>query len=73
ADFPSHLRDLLEGEAPPPMRAPAEALQPRTGAAAVALAATPAATKPLDPWLALAIALLALVERILATRSREPA
>jgi hypothetical protein len=73
ADFPTHLRDLLEGAAHPPTRAPAEALQPRTGAAALELAATPASTKPLDAWLALAIAMLVLAERIVATRAREPA
>jgi hypothetical protein len=73
ADFPAHLRDLLEGAAPLPTRAPAEALQPRAGAAAAGITATPASTKPLDPWLALAIALLVLVERIAATRTREPA
>jgi hypothetical protein len=73
ADFPARLRGLLEGEARPPTRAEAEAMQPRTGAAAAAIAATPASTKPLDPWLALAIALLVLVERLVATRTREPA
>ena len=73
ADFPARLRELIEGEPPPPTRAPAEALQPRTGAAASVVAAAPASTKPLDPWLALAIALLVLVERIVATRTRERA
>jgi aerotolerance regulator-like protein len=70
ADFPARLRDLLEGAPSLPTRAPAEALQPRAGAADAAIAATPASTKPLDPWLALAIALLVLVERIVATRTR---
>lgn len=73
ADFPAHLRDLLEGAASPPTRASAQAMQPRTGAAAAGIAATPASTKPLDPWLALAIALLVLVERVVAMRTREPA
>jgi len=73
ADFPAHLRDLLEGAPPQPTRAPAEALQPRAGAQAIAIAATPASTKPLYPWLALAIALLVLIERVVATRTREPA
>ena len=73
ADFPAHLRDLLEGAAPPPTRAPAEALHPRTGAAAAGTTTMLASTRPLDPWLALAIALLVLAERIVATRTREPA
>jgi len=73
ADFPARLRDLIEGEAPPPTRAPAEAMQPHAGAASDAIAATPASTKPFDPWLALAIALVVLIERIVATRTREPA
>lgn len=73
ADFPAHLRDLLEGPAPPPTRGPAAAMQPRSGAAAGESAAAPASTKPLDPWLALAIALLVLAERIVATRRRDPA
>jgi len=73
ADFPAHLRDLIEGEAPPPTRAPAEAMQPHTGATSGAIVAPPASTKPIDPWLALAIALLVLIERIVATRTREPA
>jgi len=73
ADFPAHLRDLIDGVAPAPTSAPAEAMRPRTGAAATGIAAEPASTKPLDPWLALAIALLVLAERIVATRTREPA
>jgi aerotolerance regulator-like protein len=73
AEFPRHLRDLIEGAAPPPTRAPADAMQPRTGGPAASVAAISASTKPLDPWLALAIALLALAERIVATRSRKSA
>jgi hypothetical protein len=73
AGFPAHLRDLLEGAAPAPTSAPAEAMQPRSGAAALGVTATPASTRPLDPWLALVIALLVLAERLVATRTREPA
>jgi aerotolerance regulator-like protein len=72
-DFPRHLSDLIDGTAPAPTRAPAEAMQPRTGGAAADGRAIPASTKPLDPWLALAIALLVLVERVVAMRPREPA
>jgi hypothetical protein len=73
AGFPAHLRDLLNGAAPAPTSAPAEAMQPRSGAAALGVTATPAPTRPLDPWLALVIALLVLAERLVATRTREPA
>ena len=73
ADFPERLRNLVEGAPPIPTRAPAAAIEPRTGAQAIGLAAAPAASKPLDPWLALAIALLVLAERIVATRARQPA
>jgi hypothetical protein len=73
ADFPARLRNLIDGATPAPTRAPAEAMQPRAGAEAARIAAAPASAKPLDPWLGLAIALLVLVERIVATRTREPA
>ena len=73
ADFPARLRNLIDGATPAPTRAPAEAMQPRAGAEAAGIAVAPASAKPLDPWLALAIALLVLVERVVATRAREPA
>jgi hypothetical protein len=74
ADFPTRLRSLIEGTPPPPTEAAAETMRPRTtDATASESAATPASTKPLDPWLALAIALLVLAERVVATRAREAA
>ncbi|HEX5123309.1 MAG TPA: BatA domain-containing protein [Rhodanobacteraceae bacterium] len=74
ADFPARLRNLIEGTPPPPTEAAAEAMQPRTvDATSSEVAATPASTRPLDPWLALAIALFVLAERVVATRTREVA
>jgi Aerotolerance regulator N-terminal len=73
ADFPDRLRGLIEGEPAPPTRAPADAARPVPATSHMAASATSSSTRPLDPWLALAIALLVLVERIVATRTREPA
>lgn len=71
ADFPRHLADLLEAAGPVPTRASADALRPSLVETSTD-GAIPAATRPLDPWLALLIAALFLVERIVATRP-EPA
>lgn len=68
ADFPQHLLDLLQGAPPAPTRAPAAALRPTQGLAASGSSALTAAPKPLDAWLALLIAALMLIERIVATR-----
>ena len=68
ADFPQHLVDLLQGTPPAPTQAPAAAMRPTQGTAAHASSALPAPPKPLDAWLALLIAVLILVERIVATR-----
>lgn len=61
--FPHRLRALLSDPAPPPTRVLATDYAPRTGAAPYA-----AAPRDLQPWLALLIALLVLVERWFATR-----
>jgi hypothetical protein len=71
-DFPQHLADLLEGAPPAPARASADALRPALAASATGQSPLPTSAKPLDPWLALLIAALILIERVIATRSREP-
>ncbi len=63
ADFPQHLRALFDPPPPVPSRVAASDYAPRTGAAPY-----PATPRDLQPWLALLIALLVLVERWLATR-----
>jgi hypothetical protein len=69
AEFPHQLLALVQRDAPAPTRAPASAMTP---AHANSVSATSPASrttpKPLDAWLALAIAALILVERIVATR-----
>ncbi len=68
ADFPRVLHGLFADAAAPPMRAPAMAVMPRTGA--------PPSTPPpfpLERWLAVVVAALFLVERALAARGRRPA
>ncbi len=64
ADFPSGLRSVLQA-APTPRRALAVTMQPETGAATYPQAAT-----ELSHWLLLAIALLFLLERWLASAPR---
>ena len=66
-DFPHRLRDLLQSP-PAPTAVAAADYAPATGGVAIA-------SPPLDlrPWLALAIALLALLERWLATSHRRGA
>ena len=71
ADFPQHLLDLLQGSPAAPTQASADALRPSTTPTAAEHSATLASVKPLDPWLALLIAALILVERIVATRATE--
>ena len=68
AEFPQHLLDLVQGTPPAPTRASADALKPAQGLAAGGSSALTASPKPLDAWLALLIAALVLVERIVATR-----
>ncbi|CAN7543124.1 BatA domain-containing protein [Pseudoxanthomonas sp. LjRoot143] len=64
ADFPQHLRALFDTQAAAPTRVLATDYAPSTGGATY-----PVAPHDLQPWLALLIALLALVERWMATRS----
>lgn len=64
ADFPSDLRAVLQA-APTPRRAPAATMQPGTGATPYPQPAT-----ELSHWLLLAIALLFLFERWLASAPR---
>lgn len=71
ADFPDRLRAAFEGAPAAPTRAPAAAARPRHDADlhAASLRST-AHARPLDPWLASLIAVLFLLERIVATRAR---
>ncbi len=64
ADFPQRLRDALQPAPVDPTRVDARAFVPRTGARAF-----PAAPRELQPWLALAIALVFALERLVATRA----
>ena len=64
ADFPNDLRAVLQA-APTPRRAPAATMQPETGATPYPQPAT-----ELSHWLLLAIALLFLLERWLASAPR---
>ena len=69
--FPAMLRDALAGVSPAPDRADARAMQPgRSDAAALRSVARSAAVRPLDAWMALAIAALFALERLVATRRR---
>lgn len=63
ADFPHRLRALFDRPAPAPMRVLATDYAPTGGGATY-----PVAPRDLQPWLALLIALLAVVERWMATR-----
>lgn len=62
-DFPRNLRNVLATPAPEPARVLAQGYAPVTGGAAYAQA-----PRDLQPWLALLIAVLLMVERWLATR-----
>jgi len=72
ADFPVRLQNLLQEAPAPPTRAPADAMRPVLGADASSASAISQSAKPLDPWLALLIACVFLIERIVATRERVP-
>lgn len=61
-DFPQRLYALLQVPLPEPDRALAKDLQPRLGASHA-----PPAPQPLSPWFALAVALLFVLERWLAS------
>lgn len=75
ADFPERLQAALQGAPTPPTRAHAGDVRPLHAAATSK--ASPArsrdSARPLDLWLALLIALLFLVERSVATRTRAQA
>ena len=76
AAFPQRLLDALRGPAAAPTRAHATTVKPRTGGTVASAAAlSSASVRPLDPWLALLIALLFLLERLVALwpRRGEPA
>jgi hypothetical protein len=74
ADFPKRLLDLIEEPPVPPTVASASALQPLKRTAAISTqSALSTSSKPLDPWIALAIALFVLLERAVATAKRAPA
>lgn len=74
ADFPDRLRSALQGPPPAPTLAHAAAVHPlRDTTLATSSAHSRDSARPLDPWLALLIALLFLIERIVATRSRKEA
>ena len=64
-DFPERLHALYAGASPPPQRATAAAFAPNAGNTAVAPLA-----EPIDRALALVLALLFALERVLATGTR---
>ncbi len=70
ADFPRRLHDALAPPAAAPTAAMASALQPVAGdvSPSVTMTATPQSWRPLDAWLALLIAALFVLERLVATR-----
>lgn len=68
AEFPRQLRRLFSTPPAPPARVAAVDYAPMTGATAY-----PQAPRDLQPWLALLIALLLLIERWLATSPRRSA
>ena len=68
AQFPQQLRELLQPMPPEPSRADARTHAPLTGARAYA-----SPPRELQPWLALVIALLFVLERWIATRARRGA
>jgi hypothetical protein len=72
ADFPTRLRAAFEGTATPPDRAVANAVQPlgEDGAMSRGAGMMFSAARPLDAWLALLVAALFLVERLVATARR---
>lgn len=71
ADFPDRLRAVFEAAPAAPTRAPASAMVPRVADALVSRAEAMRSARPLDPWLALLVAVLFLLERIVATHRRE--
>ena len=70
AGFPGRLLAALRGAPPAPDRAPAAALEPVHATSAAANTGSSGAARPLDAWLATLIAILFLLERLVATRVR---
>ena len=72
ADFPMRLLAAFEGATAPPDRATADAVQPIEQDAAMPRGngSMPGSARPLDAWLALLVAALFLVERLVATARR---
>jgi hypothetical protein len=66
-DFPRRLAELLRGPPLAPDRAPAASVAPLTLPSALPALGPP---QPLSPYFAVAIALLFLLERVVATRTR---
>ena len=64
ADFPHRLREALHADAVAPARVDARAYAPRTDGRAL-----PPPPRPLQSWLALVVALLFALERLVATRA----
>ena len=69
-EFPQRLLAALRGAAPPPDRAQAPALEPVRATTAAENAVSSDATRPFDAWLAALIAILFLLERLVATHVR---
>jgi hypothetical protein len=65
ADFPQRLRALFDPELPAPSRVAARDYAPLTGGASY-----PLPPRDLQPWLALLVALVLLIERCLASRTK---
>ena len=63
--FPARLQDLLAGPAAPPTQAWATSVRPARDDDLSSVVTT-----PLSPWLALLVAMVFLVERVVATRRR---
>jgi hypothetical protein len=70
ADFPDRLLAALQGPPAPPTRAMADAVRPKQIDAASGATHLFDRARPLDPWLVVLIALLFLVERVVATWPR---
>jgi hypothetical protein len=68
--FPQRLLAALRGATIAPDRAPAAALEPVPATNTAVNPGSSGTTRPLDAWLALLIAILFLLERVVATHAR---
>jgi hypothetical protein len=68
--FPQRLLAALRGATTAPDRAPAAALEPVPATNTAVNPGSSGTTRPLDAWLALLIAILFLLERVVATHAR---